>query len=175
MGNATVVKILDFGLASFASEVVTESTTAADNQISATEDARRTTAASPQQLTQMGVTMGTPDYIAPEQAEDAHTADIRADIYSLGCTFYTLLTGRAPFDDASVVDKLKAHREQQAAPLSDYRDDVPAEVEAIVMKMIAKNPGERFQTPAEVCGVAPLGFVRLLLLQRTPIPPRPPQ
>ncbi|HEX5104847.1 MAG TPA: hypothetical protein VFV87_13595, partial [Pirellulaceae bacterium] len=108
------------------------------------------TAAALHQLTQMGTMIGTPDYISPEQAGDARKADIRADIYSLGCTLYTLLAGRAPFGEGSVLEKIKAHSEQEARPLADFRNDVPAEVEAIVRKMLAKDPADRFQTPSEV-------------------------
>ncbi len=141
------VKILDFGLASFVSELATEELIDANDSSTQEPAAPRHTL---EQLTQMGTMMGTPDYIAPEQAVNAHTADIRADIYSLGCAFYTLLAGRSPFGQGSVLDKIKAHAEQTAPPLADFRNDVPAEVEAILRKMIAKDPAERFQTPAEV-------------------------
>ena len=138
------VKILDFGLAGFATEVAEEEIRA-DNTQSAVE-----TAAALHQLTQMGTMMGTPDYIAPEQAANAHSADIRADIYSLGCTLFTLLAGKAPFADGSVLDKIKAHSQQEPPPISQFRSDVPAEVEAILRKMLVKDPAERYQTPAEV-------------------------
>lgn len=138
------VKILDFGLANFASEVAIE-----DRLETAYSNEADLIAAAPQ-LTQAGTMMGTPDYIAPEQAEDAHAADVRADIYSLGCTFYTLLTGRTPFGDGTVMEKIKAHTEREARPLCDFRDDVPAEVEAVLRKMMAKDPETRFQSPAEV-------------------------
>jgi WD40 repeat protein len=98
----------------------------------------------------LGSMMGTPDYIAPEQASDAHSVDIRADIYSLGCTFYCLLAGRAPFHEGTVFDKIRAHSEQEATPLAAIRNDVPAEVESIVRKMMAKDPNDRYQTPQEV-------------------------
>jgi hypothetical protein len=139
----TVVKILDFGLANFANDVAAEEL--------GSESAASTIpgVSIVQQLTQMGTMMGTPDYIAPEQAENAHTADIRSDIYSLGCTFYTLLTGKTPFGEGSVLEKIKAHIERDAAPVSEFRDDVQAEVEAVVRKMMAKDPAQRYQTPAE--------------------------
>lgn len=136
------VKILDFGLAGIASELSAEEV--------ASETESRPPRIANSQLTQAGSMMGTPDYIAPEQATDAHAADIRADIYSLGCTFYTLLTGRPPFDPSSVFDKIKAHAEQKPRALAEYRTDVPAEIEAILLKMLAKNPAERYQTPSEV-------------------------
>ncbi len=140
------VKILDFGLASFASQAATEEGEFAGNS----EETQAPTAEVLHQLTQMGTMMGTPDYIAPEQAKDARKADIRADIYSLGCTFYTLLAGKPPFKGDSVVEKLTAHAQNDPEPLSKFREDVPAEVETILRKMMAKDPAERYQTPAEV-------------------------
>src|SRR5581483_10918603 len=97
-------------------------------------------------LTQMGMVMGTADYMAPEQADDAHAADIRADIYSLGCTLYYLLSGQAPFPQGGVLDKLKAHRTRKPRPLSDFRKDVPQAVIRVIERMMAKDADERFQT-----------------------------
>jgi hypothetical protein len=102
--------------------------------------------------------MGTPDYIAPEQAEDARAADIRSDIYSLGCTLCFLLTGKPLFEAASVNDKLQAHAEHQPPKLSDSRSDIPPELQEVVDRMLAKDPARRFQTPAEVAD-ALAGFV----------------
>jgi serine/threonine protein kinase len=113
------VKILDFGLAGFATE------TALLEADGSTEDTDFETV--PLHLTTIGSVMGTPDYISPEQARDAHTADIRADIYSLGCTLHFLLTGCPPFDGVTVVEKLKAHLEEAPPALDDVRSDVPAE------------------------------------------------
>src|SRR5262249_1555971 len=81
-----------------------------------------------QALTPCGAVVGTPDYTAPERAHDAQQADIRADIYSLGCTLYHLLAGRPPFPDGGVLQKLLAHQNQRARPLNDVRTDVPAEL-----------------------------------------------
>jgi formylglycine-generating enzyme required for sulfatase activity len=93
--------------------------------------------------------MGTADYIAPEQAEDAHNADIRADIYSLGCSLYHLLCGRPMLAGASVTRKLSAHLTGKL-PLSELPTTVPAELRAVLAKMVAKDPGRRYQTPGEV-------------------------
>jgi serine/threonine protein kinase len=92
--------------------------------------------------------LGTADYLAPEQALDSHTVDIRADIYSLGATFYYLLTGKTPFGEGTVAQKLFWHQSRQPKPVRDARADVPAAVEAIITKMMAKDPSHRFQTPA---------------------------
>jgi serine/threonine-protein kinase len=102
-------------------------------------------------VTPMGsVMMGTPDFMAPEQALDFHAADVRADIYSLGCTFYYLLTGQPPFPGGTLAQKLLRH--QQATPplLSQFRPEVPAALEAIVGRMLAKQPEARFQVPGEI-------------------------
>jgi tRNA A-37 threonylcarbamoyl transferase component Bud32 len=133
------VKILDFGLARFVSETPAEEAVAGSE---ADDPADRLTLAS--------TVMGTPDYIAPEQARAAHTADIRADIYSLGCTLYHLLAGHAPFPHGSAVQKVKAHLEQTPPSLTALRPDVPAELVRVLERMLAKDPAERYQTPGEV-------------------------
>lgn len=125
--NRPVVKILDFGLAKLTSE------TGIDGG-----------------LTHEGEILGTPHYIAPEQTVNPREADVRADIYSLGCTLYCLLTGRPPFKAESLYSLLQAHHSTIAKPLDALRPDVPTELSALVAKMIAKNPAHRFQTPAEV-------------------------
>jgi hypothetical protein len=87
--------------------------------------------------------------MAPEQAANVHAADIRADIYSLGCTLYTLLTGQVPFPEGTVMDKLMAHIERTPQPVSEFRGDVRPELIQVLTKMMAKDPAQRFQTPAE--------------------------
>jgi uncharacterized protein (TIGR03067 family) len=101
-------------------------------------------------LTQLGAVVGTPDYIAPEQAADASMADIRADIYSLGCTLYHLLAGHAPFPEGTTVQKVRAHADRLPRPLTEVRPDVPIELARAVERMMAKDPARRYQTPAEV-------------------------
>jgi len=122
-----VVKVLDFGLAKATREGPVE-----------------------KGLTHEGQMLGTPDYIAPEQSLDATKADIRADIYSLGCTLHYLLTGAPPFQGTSLYEVLQAHHSMEAKPLNLVRPDVPWELAAVVGKMMAKEPGRRYQTPGEV-------------------------
>jgi serine/threonine protein kinase len=94
--------------------------------------------------------LGTADYLAPEQALDSHSVDIRGDIYSLGGTFYFCLTGLSPFSEGTVAQKLIWHQTRQPKPIRAFRPDVPAEMIAIVNKMMAKDPAQRYQTPLEV-------------------------
>jgi serine/threonine protein kinase/WD40 repeat protein len=104
-------------------------------------------------LTSSGQVMGTLDYMAPEQASDTHSVDIRADIYSLGCTLYHLLAGSAPFSGSqysTILKKMMAHAKSPVPRLSDVRSDVPAELSAILDRMLAKEPADRFATPGEV-------------------------
>ncbi len=122
-----VVKILDMGLARFFHDETDAITRQYDENV-----------------------LGTADYLSPEQALDSHTVDIRADIYSLGATFYYLLTGSAPFPEGSVAQKLIWHQNREPKPIQSIRPDVPEEVVAIVTKMMAKKPDDRFQTPGEL-------------------------
>jgi serine/threonine protein kinase len=126
-GDRAVVKILDFGLAKVAREQSIDGG-----------------------ITHAGQMLGTPHYIAPEQTLDAQAADIRADIYSLGCTLYFLLTAGPPFPRKNLYDILQAHHSAIATPLNTIRPDVPDGLALVVGKMMAKDVEERFQTPAEV-------------------------
>jgi serine/threonine protein kinase len=104
-------------------------------------------------MTATGQFMGTVDYVSPEQALDTRNVDHRADIYSLGCTFYFLLTGRAPFDGAaydSIVSKILAHTEETAVPIHSINPSVPKTVSGLVERMMAKSPADRFQSAQEV-------------------------
>ena len=94
--------------------------------------------------------VGTADYVAPEQVADSRNVDGRADIYSLGHTFYFLLTGRRPFPKSTLVELLMAHRREQPEPIGKFRPDVPLELIEIVERMTAKEPIQRFQTAQEV-------------------------
>ncbi|HEV3237480.1 MAG TPA: serine/threonine-protein kinase, partial [Gemmataceae bacterium] len=94
--------------------------------------------------------LGTADYLAPEQALDSHSVDVRADIYSLGATFYYCLTGKSPFNEGTIAQKLIWHQTRQPKPVRSIRPEVPQAIEALIEKMMAKDPNQRFQTPLEV-------------------------
>lgn len=103
----------------------------------------------PTNLTRVGEFLGTPDYIAPEQSEDARKADTRSDLYSLGATLYYLLTGAAPFSGTLV----QRYRRQISGPSpapAARRTDVPAALDAVVRRLMAADPAQRYQTPAEL-------------------------
>jgi eukaryotic-like serine/threonine-protein kinase len=102
------------------------------------------------ELTTSGVTLGTFDYMAPEQARDARLADIRSDVYSLGCTFYFMLVGKPPFPDGTALQKLLQHQSGEPPNLSQHRADVPESVVELLDTMLAKRPEDRFQNPAEL-------------------------
>ena len=92
----------------------------------------------------------TADYVAPEQVSASQTVDGRADIYSLGLTFYYLLTGRRPFPKATLVELLTAHREERLEPIDRFRPDVPSQLIAVIERMTAKTATQRYQTAGEV-------------------------
>jgi WD40 repeat protein len=123
-----IVKVLDFGLA----RVVREGSLGKGG------------------LTNAGTVMGTADYIAPEQTIDAHDVDGRADIYSLGGTLYHLLSGQVPYPGGTVIDKMMRHTLDKPAPLRELRPDLPAELVAVVEKMLAKKPELRYARAADV-------------------------
>jgi serine/threonine protein kinase len=123
-----VVKILDLGLARFFDERDEKSLTVEYDQ----------------------KVLGTVDYLAPEQALDSHTVDARADIYGLGCTFYFLLTGRPPFTEGSLAQRLVSHQINEPPAIKESRPDVPAGLVDFVNKMMAKDPDQRYQTAEEL-------------------------
>jgi tRNA A-37 threonylcarbamoyl transferase component Bud32 len=122
----STVKILDFGLAQLRGDAAPVST-------------------------QKGVIVGTADYMAPEQADGR--PDIRSDMYSLGCTLYFLLTGRPPFPGGTLLDKCLRHQNSEPEPLEHLRPSVSVNVRNVARQLMAKNPADRFQTPAEAVAV----------------------
>tara|TARA_R110002095_G_scaffold105799_2_gene92586 strand:- start:3365 stop:7699 length:4335 start_codon:yes stop_codon:yes gene_type:complete len=101
-------------------------------------------------ITRAGTTVGTVDYMAPEQARDSKAADIRSDLYSLGCSWYHMLTGRAPFSEGSLTNKLAAHAATPPPDPRELNERVPEGVVAIIQRMMAKSQSERYQTPEEL-------------------------
>src|SRR5207248_3738590 len=101
-------------------------------------------------VTQSGVTLGTFDYISPEQALDPRRADVRSDIYSLGCTFYHALTGRPPVPEGTAAKKLQAHQQLDPIDPRELNPAVPDELAAVLARMMAKDPDRRYQAPTEL-------------------------
>lgn len=101
-------------------------------------------------LTASGVTLGTFDYISPEQARDPRSADVRSDLYSLGCSLYFMLVGKPPFPHGTVLQKLLQHQGDEPPDPRTFRSDLPDELVRILRKLLAKNPAQRHQTPAEL-------------------------
>jgi serine/threonine protein kinase len=125
--GAPLVKVFDLGLARFVSERVDHS-----------------------EMTRTGQVMGTPDYMSPEQGWDTRTVDIRGDIYSLGCTAFRLITGRVPFHGDNPLQTLMVRCSTDAPPIRSFLPEVTEPLEAVVAKMLARDPAERFQTPGEL-------------------------
>jgi serine/threonine-protein kinase len=94
------------------------------------------------------MTLGTFDYISPEQARDPRAADVRSDLYSLGCTLFFMLAGRAPFAEGTMVQKLLQHQQDPPPPIEALRPDVPDRLAAILARLMAKDPNDRYQRPA---------------------------
>jgi serine/threonine-protein kinase len=101
-------------------------------------------------VTREGFTVGTIDYISPEQARDSRSADTRSDIYSLGCTLYHMLTGQPPFPDGGLAERIYKHMEVEPADVRESRPDVPPGLAEIAQRMLAKKPEDRYQTPREL-------------------------
>ena len=100
------------------------------------------------QLTAEGAVVGTPDYMAPEQAKDARSADIRADMYSLGCVLYHSITGRTPFPDTNIMTQMLRHATESPPPMSKFAE-VPPGLQEVLDKLVSKKPDDRHQTPSE--------------------------
>jgi eukaryotic-like serine/threonine-protein kinase len=101
-------------------------------------------------ITQEGLVIGTPDFIAPEQARDSRQADIRSDIYALGCTLYFLLTVESPYCGVTPTEKMLKHSTEPIPDITLKRGDIPLPLRRVLETMMAKSPADRFQTPAEV-------------------------
>jgi tRNA A-37 threonylcarbamoyl transferase component Bud32 len=123
-----LIKVVDFGLA----------------RVSSSSTAKTL------QLQNEKTFVGTPDYVAPEQARDIHSVDIRTDLYSLGCSFYFALTGQKPFRARHVMEIIVQHLEKEAAPIKSCRPEVPPALASIIRRLMAKKPDKRFQTPMEL-------------------------
>ncbi|WZP00831.1 serine/threonine-protein kinase [Isosphaeraceae bacterium EP7] len=119
-------------------------------------------------VTRDGATVGTFDYISPEQARHSHAVDTRSDIYSLGCTLFHLITGRVPFAASSLAEKLYAHQVLSPEPLSKLVPEVPEGLDAVVRRMMEKDPERRYATPHDVAeALEPFAHD-----ERTPFPHR---
>ncbi|MCP4786063.1 MAG: protein kinase [Fuerstiella sp.] len=125
--GAGIVKLVDMGLVLLMSDDADEQT-----------------------VTRAGQVMGTPDYMSPEQGWDTSQVDIRSDIYSLGCTFFRLITGQIPFRGSNPLQVLSQRLQRDAPSVLTVCNDIPPAVADVVSKMTARNPDERYQTPAEV-------------------------
>ncbi|HTQ39715.1 MAG TPA: protein kinase [Pirellulales bacterium] len=123
-----VVKVLDLGLARSEDDSQTASLTIAHEEN----------------------VLGTADYLAPEQAKDSHSVDKRADIYSLGCTLYFLLTGHAPFPEGTLAQRIWKHQNQMPKSIYDDRKDAPPPLVEVCLRMMSKQPDARFQSAGEV-------------------------
>lgn len=110
--------------------------------------------------------LGTADYVAPEQTVNSHEVDVRADIYSLGATFYFLLAGHPPFPDGTIAQKLISHQTRTPTPIRQLRAEVPEGIARVLELMLAKSIEDRFQTPEEV-------YSALLPFVQTQIAPPP--
>ena len=101
-------------------------------------------------ITRAGTTVGTVDYMAPEQARSSKSADVRSDIYSLGCTWYQMLTGEPPYAEGSLTNKLQAHALKPLPDPREKNENIPEGLIAVLQRMTAKKPADRYQTPAEL-------------------------
>ncbi len=150
---APLVKILDFGLA----------------RLSAVDGL---SLGCGETVTVEGCIVGTPEFMAPEQGRDSRLVDIRSDIYSLGCTLYMMLAGRPPFKAASSFELAVMHLSQPPKPITHYNPTLPPELSAVVHRMVAKQPEERFQTPGAVANaLQPWARLNAAAAARAPLAP----
>lgn len=146
--GAVLVKLTDFGVARMLSD----------------EECR---------VTGAGLTVGTIDYMAPEQARDSGLADIRSDLYSLGCTLFHMLAGRPPFFEGSLTERVYKHIEAEPPDVRQFNPAVPPLLVAILRRLLAKKPADRYQSPAELLeALAPPPTADLLPAPEAP-PPAP--
>src|SRR5262249_50151522 len=132
-GNGFQVKILDFGLARL-QEPTDEGQQSGKDSVPAREHS----------------VMGTPDYLSPEQSRNLHAADIRSDLYSLGCTFFYLLTAQVPFPGGSSLEKMVRHNSEKPIPVYQLRSDVSREISDIIQRLVEKDASLRLQSPLEL-------------------------
>jgi serine/threonine protein kinase len=142
LGEQGLVKVADLGL------VKTPSTDPEDDLPAA--GPRSGLHAMPANMTGARIALGTPAYMSPEQCRDAATVDHRADIYSLGCTLYVLVTGRPPFDGDTAMELMSKHAYDPLVPPEQIVSRVPKEISSVIQKMMEKNADDRFQTMDEV-------------------------
>ncbi|MBN9118273.1 MAG: serine/threonine protein kinase [Planctomycetes bacterium] len=140
-----LIKVADLGL------VKTPTAARADDQLTDPSASSRSGLLSlPPDMTGARIALGTPAYMSPEQCRDAATVDHRADIYSLGCTLYVLVTGRPPFDGTTAVELMSKHAYDPLVPPEQIVSRVPKEVSAVIQRMMAKDPNDRFQDAGDV-------------------------
>jgi len=118
-------------------------------------------------LTGIGAALGTLDYMAPEQIGDAKSVDQRADVYSLGCTFYAVLANRLPYPVKGPMNKVLAHRTAPVPSLPQARPDASVSLDRVLQTMMAKQPAERYQTMDDL--IAALGAIKHDLVQSAPV------
>lgn len=146
--SRTLVKVVDFGLARL----------------------RPTATYHPVSICEQGGMLGTPAFVAPEQARNGHEADIRSDLYSLGCTLYYALTRQNPFNAPTGTQALILQQLEDEVPVSALRPEIPPSVAAIVKRLMAKRPENRFQTPCELMEAL---AITLLMPAEAGLIPRP--